>query len=220
MNQEQGFGLVEILIASTLGIVILTALIQAFLTIKHTIKTQTAYDEVQENGRFAVFFLNRVVHNAGFNACDTINHFRLEGFSAKQVPTSWPIKPKYDTDVLIAGQCQEIDHSEQFVKTAYYIAKTRYGTHAGTHAGSHAGSHGESYALFARRENKQRQELVANVNSMTILYGIGDANDIEQYKHANQITDWQEVKSVDIALSLKDAKQKIIKEWHSYVALR
>ena len=216
MNQEQGFTLVEILIASTLSIVLLTALIQAFLTIKHTIKTQTAYDEVQENGRFAVFFLNRVVHNAGFNACDTTNHFRLEGFSAKQVSTSWPIKPKYDTDVLIAGQCQEIDHSEQFVKTAYYIAKTSYRSHVG----SHAGSHGKSYALFAKRKNKQRQELVANVNSMTILYGIGDANDIEQYKHANQITDWQEVKSVDIALSLKDAKQKIIKEWHSYVALR
>ena len=204
MKKQTGFTLVEILIACMLGIVLLVALIQSFLTLKHTIKTQTVYDAMQENGRFAVFLLNRVIHNAGYNACDPANQFVLGGFSAKQVPASWRITPKPDTDVLIAGQCQLVGKTEQFVKTAYYVAKTSVG----------------SMGLFAKRETKRRQELVTNVNTMNINFGVSDGENIISYQSSGTINDWQRVKSVDIHLVLTDAKQKITKDWHTYVALR
>jgi len=183
-KNQSGFTLVEILIASALGAVLFVAFFQVVFTIKQNIKLQSSYDSIQENGRFAAFFLRRVVHNAGFNACDPQQKFHIEKMSSNKVG-EWPIKPIMDSDVLVAGQCQLVDGKEEFIKTAYYIANT-----------SHAYP-----ALFAKRWNKPRQEIIAHVANMTINY------------HAS-------ASGVEFDLQLTNNKQNLEKDWPIYASLQ
>ena len=51
--------------------------------------------------------------------------------------------------------------------------------------------------LYMSINSKNRQELVSGINSMTVLYGIGD-----KYLEAREVKSWDDVSSVSIELEL------------------
>jgi len=65
-NKQQGMTLVEIMIALLLGAFLLAGVMQIFLSTKRTYQMQENMSRLQENGRFAMEFLNRDIRMAGF----------------------------------------------------------------------------------------------------------------------------------------------------------
>ena len=63
---SKGFTLVELMIALLLGVVVILVVSQIYLSGKQSYRTQTGFGGMQENGRFALFFLQRDIRMAGF----------------------------------------------------------------------------------------------------------------------------------------------------------
>ena len=74
VTRSKGFGqtgltLVELMIAMVLGLLLILAASQVFLSSKRTYTTQEAVSRIQENGRFGIDILSRNIRKAGYTPC-------------------------------------------------------------------------------------------------------------------------------------------------------
>ncbi|MFQ5756494.1 MAG: PilW family protein [Acidiferrobacterales bacterium] len=69
----RGFTLVEIMVAVTIGLIVLVAVAQIFATSRATYGLEEGLARVQENGRFGTEFLARDLRMAGFAGCLNVN---------------------------------------------------------------------------------------------------------------------------------------------------
>ncbi|MCR4300973.1 MAG: prepilin-type N-terminal cleavage/methylation domain-containing protein, partial [Sulfuricaulis sp.] len=66
---EGGFTIVELLVAVTIGLIILAGLSQLFATSRGTYKLDEGLSRMQETGRFAFEFISKDVRMAGYSGC-------------------------------------------------------------------------------------------------------------------------------------------------------
>lgn len=69
MKKQQGLSLIELMIAITLGLILITGVLQVFISSKTVYTTQQALSRIQETGRLAVDFLARDIRMAGYMGC-------------------------------------------------------------------------------------------------------------------------------------------------------
>ncbi len=69
----RGFTLVELLVAMTIGLIILGAVAQIFATSSATYNVEEDLARVQENGRFAMDFIRRDLRMGGYAGCLNVN---------------------------------------------------------------------------------------------------------------------------------------------------
>jgi type IV pilus assembly protein PilW len=65
----RGFSLVEMMVAITIGLIILAAVSAVFVSSKRSYSTQDRLARLQENARFAIQFLTRDIRMAGYSGC-------------------------------------------------------------------------------------------------------------------------------------------------------
>jgi type IV pilus assembly protein PilW len=70
---NSGFTLVELMVAVTIGLIILAAVSQIFATSHMSYRLEENLARVQEDGRFAMEFLSRDLRMAGFAGCVNVN---------------------------------------------------------------------------------------------------------------------------------------------------
>lgn len=66
---QSGLTLVEIMVAMTIGLVLMAGIIQVFVASRASYQTNEAVSRVQENGRFAMNVLTREIRMAGYSGC-------------------------------------------------------------------------------------------------------------------------------------------------------
>lgn len=66
MNRNRGYSLIELMVAITLGLVLLAGVVQVFINSKQGYQVQQSTGRSQENTRFAVEYLNRYITLADF----------------------------------------------------------------------------------------------------------------------------------------------------------
>ncbi|HSC67493.1 MAG TPA: PilW family protein [Cellvibrio sp.] len=71
MLRQKGLSLVELMIAVTLGLILMTGVMQVFLSSKTVFSSQQALSRVQETGRLGIEFLSRDIRMAGYMGCAT-----------------------------------------------------------------------------------------------------------------------------------------------------
>ncbi len=69
----QGFTLVELMVAMTIGLIVLAAVAQIFTTSRATYQVEEGLARVQENGRIAMEFVARDLRMAGYAGCFNVN---------------------------------------------------------------------------------------------------------------------------------------------------
>lgn len=69
MHKQAGLSLIELMISITLGLILMTGVVQVFLSSKTTFTTQQAMSRVQETGRLAIEFLSRDIRMAAYYGC-------------------------------------------------------------------------------------------------------------------------------------------------------
>lgn len=69
MQRQNGLSLVELMIGITLGLILLTGVMQVFLSSKNVFTSQQSLSRIQESGRMAIEFLSRDIRMAGFMGC-------------------------------------------------------------------------------------------------------------------------------------------------------
>jgi len=73
MKKQSGFTLIELMIASLIGIFLVTAIINLFITVNRTVTLGDALSKNQETGRFAMNYLTRFIRNAGYTENRTLS---------------------------------------------------------------------------------------------------------------------------------------------------
>ena len=119
MRKQQGLSLIELMISITIGIILMTGVVQMFITSRISFSTQQGISRIQETGRFAIEFLSRDIRMAGYLGCidranpqisNTLNtangfYYRMdvgiEGYTAAPATSNLNPAPLANTDVLV-----------------------------------------------------------------------------------------------------------------------
>lgn len=70
MRQERGFSLVELMVAITLGLLLLAALVAVFVGSRTSYLTTTGGSSLDDDARFATDLMSRALRGSGFVACN------------------------------------------------------------------------------------------------------------------------------------------------------
>lgn len=73
MKKQQGFTLIELMIASLISIFLITGIMNLFITTNKTVSLSDALSQNQETGRFAMDYLTRFLRNAGYTQNATLS---------------------------------------------------------------------------------------------------------------------------------------------------
>ncbi len=69
MSDERGFSVLELVIASALGVLVLAMAIELWTTARQTERLEQAHSQVNQTARVALTVLRRAIHQAGFAGC-------------------------------------------------------------------------------------------------------------------------------------------------------
>src|SRR5690554_6918294 len=126
MKKQQGLSLIELMIAITLGLVLMGGVIQMFLSSRQVFSTQQAMSRIQESGRLSIEFMTDDIRMAGYAGCadrntrfendlpenNVFNDFTagsdfafnsISGFASGNLPSGLTLDPVAvaDSDVLV-----------------------------------------------------------------------------------------------------------------------
>lgn len=181
-NVVGGFTLIEILLAMSLGSIVVLNLILLFASFNRNLTTQKALTELQSRIRFASYFLSDKIHLAGDASC----------VAGKLLSEPVIQGQEGENDTLKLGECIEYEGRRQWMQTQYFIEDT-----------GRKNSHQEPIlSLYLRVGNSHSEELVEGIKKLKITYGVMNQNKIH-YLSANQITHWETVRSVIFQLTFQ-----------------
>jgi type IV pilus assembly protein PilW len=212
---QLGLTLVEMMIAMTLGLLLMAGVTQIFISNKQTYSTTQTLGQVEDNGRFALSFLVKSIRNAGYvsNAnsgtgsikpflappeCASTNAWcTANGGSGTQ---SDRIAVQFDS--IGGADCNgTVVAGGAIVVNVFWIANDPTSN---------------TNALYCRGYNQTlgswieaAQPLVPGIETLQILYGEitdnGTAGVPDHYVSADRVTDWSKIKSVRIAVLAQSA---------------
>ena len=211
LSDCSGFTLVELLLACTLSLLLLSGLATVYTSVKNNNRLQQYLLDLQESGRFAVMLLNQRIRQAGYVACmggEPVKQDQaIVGYDSDHLPAELQNQVIAGTDAVLINSCVD----NKWVSMAYYIGDTHRRNNLGK----------PILGLFQKPLTADRAELVAGVEQMKISYGLA-VNDISGlvYFPAAQVTDWQKVRGVQIELEITSNDQRIHRPWSFYISLR
>lgn len=186
-RNQRGLSLIELMISLVIGLLIIAGVAQVFLGGRAAYNLQQRLGDLQENGRFALYFLQRDIAMAGFpkNAVPFINAFNPGaagtfdggGTASDQIALSY--QGTSDCISQAAGPT---------VTNTFFIA-----VDPATQRGR----------LMCRGSgNAQSQPLVDGVENLQILYGEDMNADgyADRYVRASSVTNWTNVVAVRVAV--------------------
>ena len=87
-RRQHGVTLVELLIAMLVSLILLAGVIQIFISSKQTYNLQEGVARIQENGRYGMDYIARIVRMGGFQGCTNVNILR-PNIIAQTVPANF-----------------------------------------------------------------------------------------------------------------------------------
>jgi prepilin-type N-terminal cleavage/methylation domain-containing protein len=197
-----GFSLIELLVGLALAAFIMLGLSKAYISVTHAYRAQSVLSDIQDRGRFSVFYLSRIIKMSGANYCEsvgykntTVDKFIIRGFRGREdLPGFLQGQVKSGADSLIVGECFLYKGDYVFRKVAFFIGNT------GRKEDGHS-----IYSLYQKAEFGRRKELVSNVVNLSIKYGPSNekGDSVERYVTAGEVSDWLRVRAVVVELLLR-----------------
>ena len=222
--RQAGFTLVEMLVAVTIGLVVLFGMTATFVNLKNTFRSQDKLGQLQDNERLALTFLTNSVNEAGYFP-DPKNASPINA-PAAAAPATVPVSPG-GTMPVGAGIYGTADGgaatSTESLQTAYAAMNTDgllscLGT---SYAGAGTVTVRNIYyvdpttnSLMCRvlvngagtdtmTNSGTPQVLVSGIKTMQVVYGLapGGGTQITNYVGPGSVTAWDTVKAIRITLN-------------------
>ena len=228
-RHNQGFGLIEMLIALALGLIIVLGVVQTFLAAKNTYVSQNTSAAMQEDARFVLSKMIQELRMVGMFGClGTITDSSSSGdFNAAQImPISWD-----NTNLKLTLVTADVGGAGG-TPTWTVVSDCRNSSTAYT--GVRAPATGQ-IAFPIRRlvysfSNNQilmgtgsgtptQQVLVSNVSAFTVLFGLAStATDVAASTYSSNPSDPARIRSVRLSLTLTDPNNRIANQTFNVVA--
>jgi type IV pilus assembly protein PilW len=197
----RGFSLIELMISLVIGLLILAGIAQVFLGGRAANNLQQRLGDLQENGRFALYFLQRDIRMAGFPKI--LGGAQATVDAAFNTPVDTPpvvVCPSPLT--VVARTCDGGGTVPDQITVSYQGNADCLGQNVA------GGTVTNTFFINARRlmcrgnGNAQSQPLVDGIENMQILYGEDFNNDryADRYVRADDVVDWRNVVAVRVSV--------------------
>jgi len=224
LKAQRGFSLIEMMIASLVGLILMAGTLQMFSSTKQSSRTNTAITRMQENGRAGLYFLENSIRLSGYRA-DSLKDF------SQVFKDSSP----FVVGQVISGIDNDDDGSDNNILDGSDSILMRYGGNADGFINDCVGNpiggaqiveskflindKGELVCVPDLINNPgTRETLIDGVEDMQIFYGIDTDSDFtaNYYVSAdNPISTGNEVVSVRVSLLLQ-SNPKIATQAQAY----
>ncbi|HEU0202747.1 MAG TPA: PilW family protein [Burkholderiaceae bacterium] len=205
---QRGLSLIELMVAITLGLFLLTVTISVFLGISRTARTQDAASRLDENGRFAIESITRAIRLAGYR------NWGGPGGAPGYTGTGDPVINATDGTAATTGYSDTIN-------VRFHGAGPAVGTADGSIVDCLGNPVAEGSTLADRVVNtftvaasgSERVltcdngtgavTLATNIDSLQILYGVdisGGDRVADRWVRANDVANWDQVVAVRVSL--------------------
>ncbi|CAN7442895.1 PilW family protein [Pseudomonas sp. LjRoot71] len=210
---QLGLSVVELMVAMALGLLLMTGVIQVFLSSRQTYAANEAMGRLQENGRFALEFIARSARIAGYtdpiyagNKPSTlVPTDTCSGFPADICNNISPTLSVGTDTIAFVYQPPKIDDKRRDcqgteVADNVLIVSQYYVSGGSLRCRSYDLKNGTWIVDATARE------LISGVDSLQVLYGIntsGDSRSANQYVSADRVTNlnkWNDVRAVRISV--------------------
>jgi type IV pilus assembly protein PilW len=225
-GREAGFTLVEIMVALLVSLFLLAGVLQIYLGTKSSYRFQEGMSRLQENGRFAQYYLDRALRLAGYKSdsrtddgqafpADTTTASYLGGvtFTASQIvggvdDNSIGDPFKGGSDVLVLRyRGSETPWTDASENNPDGLITDCLGTAVDAEEFATMAffvDTNDHLACRSKTDDENQNELAEGIEDMRVLYGVdlnGDRS-ADKYVAASQVAaaEWQTVVSVRVAL--------------------
>ena len=204
---QHGMTLIEIMVALVISLFLLTGLLQMFIATRQSSRIQENLSRVQENGRFGIEYINRVVRQAGYRSRTTIlngeafkqkfNVDRIEGTNNDGTNNSDKITVRFEGENTGQGEVrnclnQLISSPAISIDTLSIDVNNNLQCQVVTPVGATA----------------QAQPILENMENIQVLYGEKKGSNLA-YVSATNVQNWDNVFSVRISLVLRTAENNL-----------
>jgi type IV pilus assembly protein PilW len=220
--RQAGFTLVEMMVAVTVGLVVVFGMTATFVSLKNTFKSQDKLGQLQDNERVALTFLTTTVNNAGYYPNPKSASPLVGGTPPASTPTS-PGGAMADTSFIFGTAAS--GNFSQSLQTAFATISTDnliscIGT---TYTGGGTVTVRNIFYVDTVNKNLMCRVLVNNtttdtmanggtpqvvvsgVTGMTVLFGAADSSSqVTNYLTSAQVSDWNGVKAVRVTLTFQN----------------
>ncbi len=206
-KKVQAFSLIELLVASFISLILLSSLMQVYLTTKRNFELQITLSNMQDNARMLVYYLSRRIRMAGLAICESNTSSVNQTQAIQSLPKTIRRQVVKNTDAVTLAECIPYRKKSQFMKIIYYIGRAAYQDYKNETV----------YALYEKPMGGRRELLVPNVINMQVKYGVLNlaGKKIIQYLSADRIRNWQQVYLVRINFLLR-SKYKMLQQKMRY----
>ncbi|WP_411728114.1 PilW family protein [Methyloglobulus sp.] len=198
-KSQQGFSLIEILIAMLIGLFLLGGLLQIFTGAKQSNRMQENLSRLQENGRFAMNFITRDIRLAGFWGClnPSVPDVDIAG-ADNNAANGDNIDNGTDTLTLRGAFSQALEDppgTPAVCGTAVNTAAAYYADPSST----------ITYRINNGVLEKDAVALIEGIENMQVLYGEDTDNDAtaNRYVPVNNVANRANVVSIRISLLVR-----------------
>ncbi len=226
-HKQQGLSLVELMVALTLGMVLMAGFLQIFMSVRSTYAANEASSRLQENGRFALDFLTRHARLAGY-IDPKRNLEELTGLPRPIMPTASPECPPPGVSAdfcsvdrgVIADPVEEQETGDRIVFE--YQPPLENGKRYDCAGNEVTKNNLNIITVFTtRRKNDESslacrnvyidgsntslggngyQELVDGIDAIQFQYGLAPNGFVQQYVTASAVDNWNDVAALRIAV--------------------
>jgi len=206
---QHGLTLVEIMVAMVIGLIIIGSVIQVYLSSKSTFNLQSGISRMQENARFAMDILSMHISMAGY----TQEFAAANGISSTNSKENEVANGDlgFTTDNFTASDVIEIRYqspSDCLNNPIVGVAINRFYVENGN-------------LLCLGNGSDTPGLLIDGVENLQILYGEDTDNDnvVNRYVSADNVTVWNSIKSVRIAMLVSTVQNINSKDEREYSLL-
>jgi type IV pilus assembly protein PilW len=216
MRHSGGFGLIEIMIALSLGLLVSLGLIQLFISSKNTYVSQHAAAVVQEDARFILSKMVQDIRAVGMFGClATVEDASATGdfFPASKTPINWNNAERRLT-LVTAAQAPRGANRSWVVHSDCTSSATAYSSSNAPHpeAGQLTFPVREVTYAYKSREREltlDGEGITQNVSAFSVLFGIASTPDDTQVSRYSPNPDNPAlIRSVRLSITLTDPTQK------------
>ena len=213
MVKQTGLSLIELMIAMTLGLILMFGVVQIFISSKQTYTVVTSQSQTQENARVLKHFLGRGLRHAGYWDDPTIPRALPEAgvfleneivFATNNDASEADVVDGTDTitvrfngtaDGQLRGCTGMPADEDQVIVDRYYLSPAGTNTQVPSLM-----CDSDLQDLAGASASTDSQPLIVGIENLQIEFGIGTANSITQYVSADDVTNWSNVRSVRYAI--------------------
>ncbi len=230
VSSQQGFNLVELMIALALGALIIAAAVSLFTTNQRTFQLQQAITESQEQGRFALDYIMRDLRQMGLVELDPATGLPVGTAGLITANTSVTSKNGAAVAMTASAEGGAGATANDRVTFSYYGFTDCEGDLTGLPdriliANTYwVDNTGMLRCMGSVDEGTGGIELVAGIDSFQVLYGVDESNDgivaATRYVQANQVVNPRLVVSVKLGLLIRsDSDRAVVGASEDFVVL-